>query len=45
MSEYFPKPKSLGRNVKIELYLPNCAIKADFKSATGVDTSKFALKG
>ena len=32
MSEYFPKPKSLGANVKVEL---------DFKVATGVDKSDF----
>ena len=32
MSEYFPE----------QLDLSNYAIKADFKNATGVDTSKFA---
>ena len=42
MSEYFAKPESLGRNAKVELDLPNYATKADFKSATGVDRSKFA---
>ena len=30
-SEYFPKPKSLGTNVKIELDLSNYATKADLK--------------
>ena len=30
MNEYFPKPKSLGRNVKVELDLSNYATKADF---------------
>ena len=44
MSEYFPKRNSLGANVKVELDLPNYAQKADFKNATGVDTSSFAKK-
>ena len=44
MSEYFPKPKSFGANVKVELDLSNYATKADLKNATGVDTSKFAEK-
>ena len=30
MSKYFPKPKSLGANVKVELDLSNYATKADF---------------
>ena len=30
MSEYFPKPKSLGANAKDELNLSNYATKADF---------------
>ena len=38
MSEYFPKPNSLGTNVKVELDLSNYATKADLKNATGVDT-------
>ena len=29
MSKYFPKPKYLGSNVKVELDLPNDATKAD----------------
>ena len=41
MSEYFPKPKSLGTNVKVGLDLSNYATKADLKNATGVDTSDF----
>ena len=41
MSEYLPKPKSLGANVKAELDLSNYATKADLKDATGVNTSKF----
>ena len=44
MNEHFPKPKSLGENVKIELYLSNYATKADLKNATGVDTSDFPKK-
>ena len=44
MSEYFPKPKSLGASVKVELDLSNYARKADLKNATDVDTSDFAKK-
>ena len=44
MSEYFPKPKSLERNVKVELDLSNYATKADLKYATCVDTSDFSKK-
>ena len=44
INEYFPKPKSLGANVKVELDLSNYATKADSKNATGVDTSDFAKK-
>ena len=44
MTEYFPKPKSLGANVKAELDLFNYATKADLKNATGVDTSDFDKK-
>ena len=44
MSEYFPGPKSSGGRVKVELDLSNYATKADFKNATGGDTSKFAKK-
>ena len=42
MSEYFPRPKSLGANVKVELDLSNYATKTDLKTATGVDTSPFS---
>ena len=42
MSEYFPKPKSLGENVKAELDLSSYATKTDLKIATGVDTLDFA---
>ena len=44
MSEYFPKPNSLGANVKVELDLSNYATKTDLKNATGVDTSPFSKK-
>ena len=44
MSEYFPKPKSLGANVKVELDQSNYAIKADLRNAIGVHTSDFAKK-
>ena len=44
MSEYFPKPLSLGSNVKVELDLSNYVTKSDLKNATGVDTSKFTEK-
>ena len=42
MCEYFPKPNSLGANVKVELDLSNYATKADLKDAAGVDASDFA---
>ena len=44
MSEYFPKQKPLGANVKVELDLPNYATKAELKNTAGVDTTKFAKK-
>ena len=44
MIEYFPKPKYLEANVKVELDLSNYETKADFKNATGVHTSDFAKK-
>ena len=31
MSKYFPKPKTLGGNAKVELDLPNHATKFDLK--------------
>ena len=39
MSEYFPEPKSLGANVKVELDLSNYATKTDLKN-----TSDFTKK-
>ena len=44
MSEYFPKPKSFGGRVRVELDLSNYASKADIKRGTGFNTSKFAEK-
>ena len=44
MSEFFPKPKSLRANIKVELDLSNYATKSDSKNATGFDTSDFAKK-
>ena len=44
ISEYFPELKSLEGRVKVELDLSNYAAKADFKNATGVDSSFFANK-
>ena len=44
MNEYFSKERSLRGNLKVELYLPNYATKADLKNATGVHTSKVAKK-
>ena len=44
MSEYFPKTKSLGANVQVELDLSNYATKTSLKNATGVDTSDFVKK-
>ena len=42
MSEYFPKPKLLGANVKMELDLSNFVAKADLKNVAGVNRSYFA---
>ena len=53
MSEYFPKPKSLGAKVKVELHnqtnliqldLSNYTTKPDFKNAAGVVTSVLLQK-
>ena len=41
MNRYFPKPKSLGANVKVELDLSNYATKPDLKNATIADKSSF----
>ena len=42
MSEDFPQPEYLGKNVKVEFDLSNYATKTDLKNVTGVDTSSFA---
>ena len=44
MSEYFPKPKSLGANVNVQLDLSNYATKSDLKNAAGVDILDFPKK-
>ena len=44
IGEYFPKPKYLGANVKVQLNLSNCATKANLKNATGADTSDISKK-
>ena len=44
MSEYFPKPKSSGANLKVGLDLSIYAMKVDLKDATGVDIPDFAKK-
>ena len=41
---FFPKLKSLGANVKVELDLSNYATKTDLKNVTCIDTSKLAKK-
>ena len=42
MSEYFPKQKSSGGRVKVELDFSNYVTKGYFKNATSLDTSKLA---
>ena len=44
IGEYFPKPKYLGANVKVQLNLSNCATKANLKHVTGADTSDVSKK-
>ena len=44
MSEYFSKPKSLGRDMKVEWDLSNYATKANLRNVSGVDRSNFAKK-
>ena len=44
MSEYFPKPKSLGTNVKVKLDLSNYPTQLDLKKATVLYTMGFAKK-
>ena len=42
MSQYFSKPKSLGRRVKVDLDLFNYGTKRDLKNVTRVDASSFS---
>ena len=43
MSQYFPKPyEPFGGDINVKVDLSNHATKADFKNATGIDTSSFA---
>ena len=44
MSNYFPEPKSLGRELKVELDLSSYVTNADLKNGAEVDTSSFAKK-
>ena len=44
MSEYFPKPYSHEKNIKVKIDLSNYETKEDIKNITPVDTSSFALK-
>ena len=43
MSEYFPKPPSDNKNIKVKIDLTNYATKKDVNDITHVDTSNFAL--
>ena len=44
MSEYFPTPKFLGTNLKVQLDWSNYATNVDLKNVIGVDTSSFGKK-
>ena len=45
MTQYFPKPyKSFGGDINVEVDLSNYTMKADLKTATGVNNSKLAAK-
>ena len=44
MRQCFPKSKSLGGKMKVELELSNYATKSDLKNSASVDTSKFVKK-
>ena len=45
MSQYLPKPfRSFGRNINVNIDLPNYATKTDLKNVTHVDTASYALK-
>ena len=38
MSQYFPKPSSHEKNIKVKIDLTNYATKADINNITDVDT-------
>ena len=44
MSVHFPKPKSLGANVKVELDLSDYATKVNLERAKCIDTLDFDRK-
>ena len=44
MSEYYPKPNSLGANVKVELDLSNYAAKTDLQKMQQELIHHFLLK-
>ena len=45
MSQYFPKPyEPFGGDINVKVDLSNYATKSDLKNATGIDTSKLAVK-
>ena len=45
MSQYFPKPyEPFGGDINVKVDLSNYATKADLKDATGINTSKLAVK-
>ena len=44
MGEYFPRPNSLGSNVKVESDLSNYTTKSDSKNKTGIYTLDLAKK-
>ena len=44
MSKHFPKLKSLGGKVKVELDMSTYATKTDLKTLTEFDTSSFAKR-
>ena len=45
MSQYFPKPyEQFGADIKVKVDLSNYATKANIKSISHVDTSRFSLK-
>ena len=44
MSQYFPKPLSDYKNIKVSIDLSNYATKKDVNDISHVDTLNFALK-